>query len=69
MLPDTSISAESIRGMTVLIVFLNFFTLTILSDVYLIPEWAIVFITLFCSMQNKMRFGKNKMSDAAAAIP
>ena len=36
---------------------------------YLIPECAMVFITFFCSMQKRIRFGRNIMSDAAAAIP
>ena len=28
-----------------------------------------VFITFFCSMQKSIRFGKNMMSEAAAATP
>ena len=36
---------------------------------YLMPEWAMVFMTLLWQRMNKIRLGRNIISDDAAAMP
>ena len=67
---DTKITQARSRGTAKAIIFFIYFLFTFIPLLsYLIPECAIVFITLFCKIQNNMRFGRNIISEAAAAIP